>query len=272
MTRALAVTDTFLRALVLASLCACAPQAEVKAPPKAPSADAAAVGERAYGRPPAALGAVVVGGGRVRLAGSADPGARVRLASPAGRELFVRADRDGRWTAVLPDPAAPRLFGLSMQADDRMVQSDGYLALAPGGELVRLRSGAGALVLGPPGRLAITALDYDRKGGAVISGRAAPGAQVSLWVDGVARGTVGADGDGRFFLDLDEPLAAGRHGLLAKAAAQTSGVEVALDAPAALTGGPVATERAGEGWRIVWLTPGGGLQTTVIFGSQQAVG
>jgi hypothetical protein len=266
----LAVTDTILLALVLAGLCACTPEGPLRAPARLAKTTTTDKGERAYRQPPAVLGADLQAGGRMVVFGLADPGARVRLAMPSGRAALFRADPSGRWQVSVANVGAPRLFGLSMQEDGRIVQSDGYLALAPGGPAVRLRPGAGALVLGEARPLWITALDYDRKGGSVVSGHAAPGGQVGLWVDGVSSGTTAADGDGRFFFDLGEPLGPGPHAILARSASRTASVDVRVEPPPPLTGGPFATAPAGEGWRIVWLTPGGGLQTTVIFQGPEA--
>jgi hypothetical protein len=201
----------------------------------------------------------------VRLEGVADPGARIRLATPAGQALFARADQAGRWRASLPPSASLRLFGLSMIDERQIVQSEGYLALTPSGTAVRLRSGAGAVVLGPPCVLCLTALDYDRKGGAVISGHAQPGEIVDLAVDGALRGRVAADSAGRYFLDLDEPLGPGAHRLQAVGRTSRSVVETQLEPPPPLTDGPFAADRRAAGWRIEWITPGGGVQTTLLF-------
>jgi hypothetical protein len=227
--------------------------------------------EAGYTAPPAASASAVVSGGRVEILGEAPPGAKVRLASPNGQALFADADTGGIWRIVVPPSAEVRLFGLSAPVAGRIVQAEGYLALAPGGRLVQLRAGSGAQCLRPlaPG-LALLAADFDRKGVVVLSGRAAPGAQVAIAVDGRAKGSALAQADGRFMVAFNEPLAPGAHVLAASVGGARA--EEPLDvAPAApLAPGPFRAERADNGWRIDWLTPGGGVQSTVIYDRRAA--
>ena len=223
-------------------------------------------GEAAYGRPPAVTGAQAAWGGRVRLDGAADAGASVRLATPAGQAQFATADDAGHWRLTIPEASGVRLFGLSMMKGRQAVQSESYLAIVPGAVAVLLRSGAGAVVVGSaPPRLAVTALDVDRKGGAVLSGRAPPGAMVDLLVDGAPGGRALADATGRYALDLDEPLGPGDHQLQAASGAARVRVDAPLSTPPQLAVGPFAADRGAGAWRIVWVTPGGGVQTTLVF-------
>jgi hypothetical protein len=261
----LAVPDTIALTLVLAVLVGCAPASPVR-PASATAKGSSAAGEAAYGRPPAVTGVQAAWGGRLRLEGAADPGSRVRLATPTGQALFATVGDDGRWRLSIPEAAGVRLFGLSMAKDRRVVQAESYLAIVPSSLAVQLRSGAGAVVLGSDApRIAVTALDVDRKGGAVLSGRAVPGAMVDLLVDGAPRGRAMADATGRFALDLDEPLGPGNHELQAA----SGPAEVRVDAPLSdlpqPVQGPFAADRAAGAWRIVWVTPAGGVQTTLVF-------
>src|SRR5439155_10313231 len=122
-------------------------------------------------------------------------------------------DSSGAWRAVLPPAPDLRLLGLSMIQQGRAVQAEGYLAVTPGGRAAQLRSGAGTVVLGVPSRnLRIVAVDYDKQGGAVISGVATPGSPVRLAIDQTQRQT-SADSEGRFVLALNEPLAVGAHAI-----------------------------------------------------------
>ncbi|MBV8684455.1 MAG: hypothetical protein JO111_16380, partial [Caulobacteraceae bacterium] len=211
----MAVPDTIALTLALAILVGCSPVGPVR-PPSASAKGPSAEGEAAYGRPPVVTTAAIAWTGRVRLEGAADPDSRVRLATPAGQALFADVGADGRWRLSIPETNGVRLFGLSMAKDHRVVQAESYLAVVPAALAVQLRSGAGAVVLGAGvPRLAVTALDVDRKGGAVLSGRAAPGAMVDLLVDGAPRGRAMADAAGRYAMDLDEPLQPGNHELKA---------------------------------------------------------
>jgi hypothetical protein len=250
---------------LLAVLAACSPIE--RAGPAAPGGPVrrAHAAEEAYRTPPTVSDAQPEPGGRILLEGLADPGSRIRLATPAGQAVFAKTDSHGVWRAALAQASTLRLFGLSMAEDRGVFQSESYLALTPAGLAVQLRSGAGAVVLGAPCATCLTALDFDRKGGAVVSGRAPPGAVVSLSLDGVPRGRVAADRQGRYSLDLDEPLEPGLHHLVVAGAGGLATAAAQVTAPVALTSGPFAAGDTPSGWRIEWVTPGGGVQTTLVF-------
>jgi hypothetical protein len=199
--------------------------------------------------------------------GLASPNLRVRLASPAGEALAAQADDQGQWRIDMAAAGQPRLFGLSMSdaAGKRTVQAEGYLAILPAGQAAQLRAGAGALVYGAaPGGVRILALDYDRQGGAVISGLAPPGATISVRVDGVQRGQNATDADGRFGVSLSEPLARGDHQIEVSDGEHQARTVAPVSPAPTLTPGPYRAERAPLGWRIDWMTPGGGVQSTII--------
>ncbi len=145
------------------------------------------------------------------------------------------------------------------------IQAEGYLAVAPD-MAAQLRGGDDAHVLAPPPHgLTLSSIDFDRKGAAVVGGRASPGAMVDLTLDGRPVGEATAGPQGAFTVDLGEPLTPGLHRLAV--ASLGHAVEVTADTtftpppPGALvTGG--ATN---SGWRVTWTPPGGGVQTTLIF-------
>ena len=261
-----AVTEPVLLALALLALAACGPQRAHEAGASAYKARTA-TGEGAYRRPPSLGGAMVEPGGRMRLMGQADPDARVRLASPLGQSIFARADTKGAWHLLLPPLGRLRLFGLSMVEGARSVQAEGYLAIGPG-VAAQLRAGAGALTFAPaPSRLAITALDLDRKGAAVVSGWASPGSAVALQIDAKVAGQVAADAQGGYAFDLGEPLTSGPHQIRVHQGALSATVSADATPGGPPASGPYTATPAGAGWRIVWMPPGGGLQTTLLFGA-----
>jgi len=234
--------------------------------PGASPAPAERPSEAAYRAPPVLTSATLLAGGRVRLTGLAGAGDRVRLASPAGAVAYASAGASGVWTFVLAAPAAPRLFGLAMIDNGRPIQSEGYVAVTPRGAAARRRAGAGALVLGDPhAGPAILAVDFDSKGGTVVSGRAAPHAVVDLWVDGARRGRAPTDAQGSFSMPLDEPLVFTDHQLEIAEGARRADAHPRLAPAEALTGGPYRATSTPEGWRIDWTTPGGGMQTTLLL-------
>lgn len=227
----------------------------------------ATAGERAYHPPPRIVSASP-GPSAIVVDGLATAGATVRVATPRGSVMVTRAGRDGRWRLIIQRSTTVKLFGLAMIEAGRTVQSEGYLAIPPSGSAAQLRAGSGALVFAPtaPGPR-LLAVDYDGKGGAVVSGIARPGASVSLSVDGARRDVASADPQGRFSMALDEPPFAGGHSLAVAAAGSQSQVSLPPN-PVALRQAPFEASPSSGGWRIVWMTPGGGLQATLLLASE----
>ncbi|MBO9558995.1 MAG: hypothetical protein J7515_10465 [Caulobacter sp.] len=222
-----------------------------------------------YLRPPRVVSAIREGN-TVTLSGQAEPSSSVRLGAPTGEALVGKADAAGAWRLVAPLAPEPRLYGLSMTMDGRTVQAQGYLMVAPNGSAVLLRAGAGAEVMGrsslPPRVLAI---DYDRSGGAVVSGVGTPGAGLGVRVDRATRGEGKVGEDGRFSISLDQPLTAGDHTIQVAGDGGEQQVVVEVSVPATPTNGPASSTLNGMGWRVDWMTPGGGLQTTQLLDTAQ---
>ncbi len=231
--------------------------------PKAPSDPAADAG---YLKPPTLTASRPQPDGAILLTGQAEPGAAVRLGSPTGDKLDLKADAAGRWTARLPPAGEMRLYGLSMSPQaDRQVQSQGYLAVLPDGRAAQLRSGASTFVYGggsdSPRLLTV---DFDRDGAASVSGTARAGSGLSLRIDRTARGVGKTDSQGRFHLAIDRPL---NTGALSFEIAGDSGEQsraVSISAASDFAG-PFRAVRAGDAWRIDWMTPGGGVQSSLIL-------
>ncbi|SFJ22073.1 hypothetical protein [Caulobacter sp. UNC279MFTsu5.1] len=219
-----------------------------------------------YLKPPSVAGAVRQGD-VVALSGLAEPLASVRLGAPTGEALVGKADAAGAWRLVAPLAAEPRLYGLSMTMNGRTVQAQGYLMVAPNGAAVLLRAGTGAEVMGqssPSPR--VLAIDYDRGGGSVVSGVGAPGAGLGVRVDRVTRGEGKVGEDGRFSISLDQPLAGGTHVIQVAGEGGEQQVVVDISPPMPPKGGPASSTLTAAGWRVDWMTPGGGLQTTQLLG------
>ena len=259
-----ATKTTLLSLAAMAMLAGCSPPPAAAV--NAASGALAAAGQE-YRPAPELLGGGVTGDGQVQLYGSAAPGAVVRLSSPTGANQFATADARGVWRAVLAPSVEPRLLGLSMLDNSRVVQAVGYLFLAPDGSVVRLRAGGGTEAAAPekPG-LAALALDYDNQRAATLSGVAGPHETVRIRVDGVERGQASADSAGRFVLPLSQQLKAGLNDFDLSGAAQEVRFSTSVGAPAPLGKARFAATRAGQGWRVDWLTLGGGEQTTLILG------
>lgn len=234
------------------------------APPPAPAPQAEDRHDAGYAVSPT-LVAVRSQAGSTILDGQATGGARVRLATPAGEARYALADANGRWSLALPPSADARIFGLSMTFGARVVQAAGYVLVTSTGEAAMLRAGSGALRFDETAPPRITGFDFDREGGAAVSGRAPVDAAVSVRLDGVVSAEGRADASGRFNVALAQPVAPGRHQVEVRGGAfqDTAIVEVRPAAP--LAGGPFRVTSTPFGLRTDWMTPGGGVQSTLLL-------
>lgn len=216
-----------------------------------------------YGIPPRPISVQADAKGLV-LTGRAAPFARVRLATPAGEALFSPTNGTGAWQIHLPASDQARLFGLSSVLNSQSVQAQGYLLITPDGRGVMLRAGAGAQPLAGS-RAGIQAIDFDREGGAMVSGVAGPGEGLTLRVDGRQAVEGRAGSDGRFAIALSQPVSPGPHEV--RIFGNRADWSVGFDArPAlALADGPFRVTGVARGLRVDWMTPGGGVQTTLLF-------
>lgn len=232
--------------------------------------------ESGYLRPPLILTAQRAAGGGVVLTGRSGPQVRVRLSSPPPNSTAYGATaRDnGEWSIITPDSPDIGLFGVAEELAGRDVQSEGYVAVLPrpGPAGALLRAGGGASVLsGPaPAGVKIAAVDYDGSGATVVSGLARPGAPTRLFIDGAAAGEARVNDRGRFSISSGAILKPGDHDIRVECADQSASAKFSLDHPRTISGLPYHGERTPAGWRIDWLTPGGGEQTTLIFDAAES--
>jgi len=237
------------------------------APPRAQAPAAPGGADAGYAAPPEPRAAAPAAEGGVSLSGVGRPDALVRLASPDGSAIGATASNSGAWSLALPAAPELRLYSVSEDVGGRPLRARGYLAVwsAPQAGAAMLRPGAGAELLGAHDGLSISALDFDLSGAAVASGSARPNQAVSLSLDGADAGDDRADSGGRFALSLPHALTPGPHRLTARAGGAAAEVAFEAAPPAALPRTPYAAAREGRAWRIVWTTPGGGPQTTLLF-------
>ncbi len=199
------------------------------------------------------------------LVGSGRAGARVRLGPPAGEAMFAVADPAGFWTITLPPSGDVRLFGLSMTVGDRAVQSEGYLMVLPTGRVLQLRAGAGAKSLATASaEPRMLTVDHDDEGGAVVSGTAPAAVPLSARVDRASAIASQAGADGHFSIGLSEPLGAGAHTIEVIDERGHDALSVPISRAAPLQA-PFRGARTDYGWRVDWMTPAGGVQTTLVF-------
>ena len=230
--------------------------------PRPPVADAG------YLASPAPL-AVRLAGAGVVLSGSAAPGARVRLATPQGQALFADADRQGRWTIDLGGVAEPRIFGLSAAVAGRQMQAQGYVLVTAQGRAALLRAGAGARRFDPARGSGLRTIDFDGGGGVEISALVPPGATVILRLDGrqLAQGQADAAGHSDASLPgagASAPVRRGLHQIQVYGDGFSDTVSFQLSVAPPLAQGPLRSQLTSAGLRVDWMTPGGGVQSTLL--------
>lgn len=230
----------------------------------APGPGGADAAGSSYQAPPAVTQVVMGPDGSAVLTGSAQPGAKVQFTViPSRAKLLADADAQGNWRLSLPASTQVRLYGLAATAGERTVQSEGWLAVTPDGHAAQLRAGAGAAMLAPPTTAPhILAIDLDQAGAGVVSGIAKPGAGLAIRIDRLPRGDLKAGPDGRFAFPM-AGLGGGSHLIDVAGEGGVAAVQVGAGAPAGV--GVFAGQKAAQGWRIDWTTPGGGAQVTVLI-------
>jgi nucleoid-associated protein YgaU len=180
--------------------------------------------------------------GTAVIAGRAEPGSKVTVRDGDKVLGEVTADRRGEWVLVPDHPIGPGDRLLSLEALDRQggaaVKSDETVALsigpsATGGSgktalaVVLPRDGGGAARVlqrpdgasptGPgepvaekPNTLSMDAVEHDARGRMVLSGHAAPGATVQIYLGNAPLATVTADAAGGWSATTPRPVGSGR--------------------------------------------------------------
>jgi hypothetical protein len=231
-----------------------------------PTTSASEAPDPGYHGAPQLTGAVRAPDGEVALLGRSMPSARLRMVSAAGARIETTADGSGAWRAAMGPVSEPALYRLAAESDGQRLEAEGLVAVMPGAPAVAvLRAGAGAEALdsGKPG-LRILAVDYDSGGATVVSGRAPASSPMRILVDGTLAVEAAAGPDGRFSLTLPKPLAPGARHLQAVTPKAVAALAITVTPPAPPKDAPYKVEAEGGGWRIDWVTPGGGPQTTLL--------
>ena len=221
--------------------------------------------ETSYLAPPR-VEAVRAGAGGLVLSGTAPAGGKVRLAAPSGQAMYAPVDAKGHWAIALPPAQQPRIFGLSASVRRRQAQAEGYVLVTPAGQAALLRAGAGALRIDRPAQPGLRAVDFDRGGGLEVSASAPPGATVILRLDGRQAAEGRADAAGRYEASLGSPtpIRAGAHQMQLFGDGFSDQATVQLNAGPPLADGPLRSQLTSAGLRVDWLTPGGGVQSTLL--------
>jgi len=227
--------------------------------------------------------------GTAVIAGRAEPGAKITLEANGKAIAQTTAGSNGDWTIILNDPLDPGAieFSLTMEGEDgRVVRSDQVVVVSvPRGRnkrplVVLGRPGGPSRVLQSPdddketGPLALEAVDYDRAGGVIFSGRALPGSGVRVLANGQLLGQTRANAQGRWVLDGIEPLAPGVYDLQIDQVGPDGHVTAVIALPferasqQAITDAPpgsVIVQPGNSLWRIARRLYGSGWQYTIIY-------
>jgi nucleoid-associated protein YgaU len=234
--------------------------------------------------------------GTAVIAGRAEPGARVIVRdgpTPIGE---VTADQRGEWLLLIERPLGPGDRLLSAEATTpggTVVKSDETVALsinpaAPaeragettlavalpsdGGSAPRVLQRPEGALPGRPNALSLDAAEYDKEGRAVLSGRAAPGATVQIYLGNEPLATVTADGRGIWSTVSPKavPPGGGEFRLDQLAADGRVVQRVALPLARAKTAEPPSgqnyvVERGNSLWQIARRVYGAGTRYTIIY-------
>ncbi|WP_269513392.1 hypothetical protein [Brevundimonas subvibrioides] len=187
--------------------------------------------------------------GIIRVSGTAAPFGRVVLTGPDGVAYAAGADETGHFDIRLPAPRTDALLAVEAQVGQIAYPAPGRLLVSadPGGPVALLGIGAPTRRLDGTG--ALDAVDADGRAG-FLSGRATANTDVTIVRNGVSL-TAASDPQGRWTLaiggDVGAPIQIGDRAFVPPAMTEaTSGSLV----------------RAGQGWRIGWISPDGARQVT----------
>ncbi|THD59394.1 hypothetical protein [Phenylobacterium sp.] len=210
---------------------------------------------------------LVQGGiGGVTLLGSAPAGGEVRLAQPTGQALLASVDTQGRWAIAVPPANEPRIFGLSVAVRGRRAQAEGYVLVTPTGQAALLRAGTSAVRLDSLPQPGLRAVDFDRGGGMEVSAVVPAGATVVVRLDGHQAAEGRADAAGRYRVSLggSTGVKPGLHQVQLYGDGFTDQVAVQISPAQPLAQGPLHSQLTPVGLRVDWMTPGGGVQSTLL--------
>jgi len=234
--------------------------------------------------------------GRAVIAGRSAPGAKIVLLD-GGKEIARgEADARGEWVVLAQEPplapgphelrAVQHIEGRAPVTSEQVV-----VAVVPQPSVDKASSGnqetlvlispssGAAMLVQPPsaggvpkaGDLQVSTLDYDERGQATITGKAAPGATVRAYLDDkpVAEGKAGADGHWR--LAPGEPLETGQHRLrvdrLAQDGKPVARLEMKFERQPSAPGDSrrLHVVRGDNLWNIARAHYGEGFRFTMIF-------
>jgi nucleoid-associated protein YgaU len=235
--------------------------------------------------------------GTAVIAGRAEPGAKVVVRDGDKVIGEVIADQRGEWVLVPDQPIGPGNRVLSAEASNpgtaAILKSEQTVALsispaAPAGRagetalavvlphdgggnarVLQLPNGASS---GAPNALSMSTAEYDSQGRVVLSGRAAPGATVQIYLGNEPLATVTADAAGAWSATSSRAVPPGQLELrldqLASNGQVAQRVAVPLEQAVAMEPAPgqsYVVQRGNSLWKIARRAYGAGMRYVVIY-------
>lgn len=219
-----------------------------------------------YWRAPEITGVDQAGSNMFVVTGQTIPNARVRFSYAGNRAVGVTSDSKGRFRAELPSGPDGGLFDLSTEDSGRSMHADGRLFIPVGApdKAVLMRPGAPSLALFND-LTPVAVIDYDRAGALAIAGRVAPTTPVEVVLNGEIRARTTSDDRGFYTAttQIEPPTESETANTLSVVAGGKENVRNFRDSR--ITGDSDRIARFEDGWRVDWVLPGGGMQTTLVF-------
>lgn len=185
--------------------------------------------------------------------------------APTPLALLVPRDQLGA-TQVLQAPAAPVATPEGTPGEDA---SADVASASPSTATMTAEPG------GSDEPVSIDVVDYDQEGDIIVSGQAAPDAEVRLYLDNELVASGRADSEGAFTIRPDRPVDTGTYHLRVDEVTEEGDVSARAETPfqradpaaiqAALADGQVIVQPGNSLWRIARRIYGEGIQYTVIF-------
>jgi hypothetical protein len=219
-----------------------------------------------YWRAPEITGVDQAGSNMFVVTGQTIANARVRFSYSGQRAVGVTSDSRGRFRAELPSGPNGGLFDLSTEDSGRSMHADGRLFIPAGApeKAVLMRPGASSRPLFNDFS-AVAVIDYDRAGALAIAGRVAPTTAIEVILNGEIRARTISDDRGFYTAttQIDPPQANETENTLSVMAGGKETIRNFRDSR--ITGNEDRIARFEDGWRVDWVLPGGGMQTTLVF-------
>ena len=227
---------------------------------------ASALEAAGYWRAPQITGVDQAGSNIFVVTGQTIANARVRFSYSGRRAVGVTSDSKGKFRAELPSGPDGGLFDLSTEDSGRTMHADGRLFIPAGApeKTVLMRPGAPSLALFNE-TTPVATIDYDRAGALAVAGRVAPATAIEVVLNGEIRARTNSDDRGFYnaTTQIDPPVERETANSLSIIAGGKETVRNFNDSR--IAGDNDSIIRVGDSWRVDWVLPGGGMQTTLVF-------